>query len=311
MRQILAKNLNENQKAILSTLSFFHIYKLPLNAERIWQLLYCRQATLDEVKKELLNLSNKGIICENGGLYSLDHFDTWKYHANQLEIKERWEKVKKYYWLLSCLPFVEEISVINSVAMGNADAESDIDFFVITRPKRLYFVRTMVIVIFKLLGVYKTRTKINKRFCFGFYMTTDQLSIKNLLLSEQDPYMAFWLGTMIPIVGHNVYEKFIKENRWIYYYLPNFNLFKRLSLTKDFKPKPRLKFLLSALAYFPAIILESILRRIHIRHTFKLPENHWKTSSTIANKQMLKLHALDPRLDLRAKFEKIRRQIYG
>jgi hypothetical protein len=44
------------------------------------------------------------------------------------------------------------------------------------------------------------------------------------------------------------------------------------------------------------------LRKIHIRHTFRLPENHWKTSSTIANKDMLKLHALDPRKDLRDSF---------
>jgi hypothetical protein len=50
------------------------------------------------------------------------------------------------------------------------------------------------------------------------------------------------------------------------------------------------------------MILEPLLRRVHIRHTFKLPENHWKTSSTIADRKMLKLHALDPRKDLRNRF---------
>jgi predicted nucleotidyltransferase len=310
MPQISAKNLNETQKAILSTLSFFHIYKLPLPADRVWQLLYKRQATLDEVQRELTWLTDKGIACENGGLYSLVHFDAWKYHTDQLEIKERWNKVKKYYRLLSSLPFVEEVSVINSVAMGNADAESDIDFFVITKPRRLYFVRTMVIVLFRLLGVYKTRTQINKRFCFGFYMTSDKLSIRDLPLQGDDPYMAFWLGTMIPIRGAKVYERFIKENRWIYSYLPNFNPSQQLIAIKSFRPMSMLKVLISTICYIPAILLEPLLRGIHIRHTFKLPENHWKTSSTIANKQMLKLHALDPRLDLRQKFEKIRYNVY-
>jgi predicted nucleotidyltransferase len=312
MPQILVdpKSLNSTQKAILSTLSFFHIYKLPLSAEKIWQLLYKKQASFQEVKREIDVLTAKKIIARNDSMYSLVHFDSWQYHTNQMEIKARWKKIKRYHWILSSLPFVEEISVINSVAMGNADAESDIDFFVITKPKRLYFVRTVIIVLFKLLGVYKTRTKINKRFCFGFYMTSDNLSIRNLLLHGDDPYMAFWIGTMIPITGARVYERFIKENRWVYSYLPNFNPQDRYHALKSLRQTNPLKMLLTIVCYLPALVLEPFLRQVHVRHTFKLPENHWKTSSTIANRQMLKLHALDPRLDLRTKFEEIERNLY-
>ena len=297
------KNLTNLQKAILSTLSFFDIYKLPLSAQRIWELLYRFKASIKEVEGELHQLEHMYKLVRKDNLYALSDWDHEVYEYNQLEIKRRWDKIKKYYWLLSAIPFVESLAVINSVAMGNADHESDIDFFVITRLNRLYFVRTVIIVLFKLLGVYKTRDKINEQFCFGFYVTPKSLALKPLLLEGDDPYMTFWLGTLIPIVGRNRYEQFINQNRWLHAQLPNFSPALRIKNENHLKPNRLLKAVLSVLLSIPAVILEPLLRWYHIRHTFKLPENHWKTSSTIANANMLKLHALDPRKDLRTQWE--------
>ena len=57
MPQISASNnLSKTQKAILSTLSFFHIYRLPLSEERIWELLYQAQASRLEVAEGLLTI---------------------------------------------------------------------------------------------------------------------------------------------------------------------------------------------------------------------------------------------------------------
>ncbi len=301
MQQTLAntKNLSKTSQAILSTLSFFNIYKLPLSANRIWQLLYFKEATFEDVQKNLEELVRAGIIEHHHDLYAVTDWDQAAFDDKQQEIARRWNKIKKYYWLLSAIPYVENICVINSVAMGNADSESDIDFFVVTKPNRLYFVRTFIIILFKLLGVYKNRTKINEQFCFGFYVTSDNLSLKNLLLPGEDPYMVFWTGTIIPILGEQMYNKFIKENKWIFSALPNFRPEQRLLQIHQLEPSRKLKRFLEILLWVKAVWQEPILRWYHIRHTFKLPENHWATSSTIANKQMLKLHALDPRKDLR------------
>jgi predicted nucleotidyltransferase len=297
------KNLTKTQKAIISTLSFFHIYRLPLSARRVWELLYRQEATFDDVQRNLEQLHRMGLIDFHHGLYAIDDWDQDAYETNLLEIKHRWRKVQKYYWLLSAIPFIENLSVINSVAMGNADHESDIDFFVVAKPNRLYFVRTVIIVLFKLLGVYKTRDKVNEQFCFGFYISSSNVNIKPLLLEGEDPYMAFWTGTIIPIAGEKSYCHFIKENKWIYSNLPNFRPEQRLEKVRELKPSRKLKKFLTFVGFIPAIVLEPLLRRYHIRHTFKLQENHWATSSTIANKNMLKLHALDPRKDLRRSWE--------
>lgn len=310
MQKVLPKSYTKTKvtEGVISTLAFFDLYKLPLPLQRIWELLYRVQATLPQVEQELSQLVQLGVVIHKNGLYALNDWDEAKYLANQLEIDKRWAIINKYFWALSSVPFVEHIAVINSVAMGNADSESDIDFFVITKPNRLYFARTWIILLFKLMGVYKNRKVTNERFCFGFYITSDKLSIKELLLAGEDPYLIYWLGTITPITGQNIFERFIKENKWIYSWLPNYRTQFRLEVIKNLKPALFLQNFISLVMALPAAMTEPFLRWYHIRHTFKLPENHWATSSTIANKHMLKLHAIDPRKDLRNKYQNVLNQ---
>lgn len=289
-------------EGILATLAFFNLYKLPVSLQRLWELLYKSEAGIQEVAGELNRLIKLDLVVHKDGLYALEDWNQKTYSNNQGEISKRWNRIKKYYWLLSSIPFVEHISVINSMALGNADSESDIDFFIITKPNRLYFARTWVILLFRLLGVYKKKGRINEKFCFGFYVSSNALSIKDILIPDEDPYLNFWMGTMTPILGERMYEKFLKENRWIYSWFPNFKPVLRITKIKELRPSKKLQKALELVLVFPAMALEPALRRIHIRHTYNLPENSWKSSSTVANKNMLKLHALDPRKDLKKRF---------
>lgn len=79
-------------------------------------------------------------------------------------------------------------------------------------------------------------------------------------------------------------------------YFPNYNpdfRTQRLRASNSFLILT--KKIIEVILWIPAEILEPVLRSIHIKHTFSLPENHWKTSSTVANNDMLKLHAIDAR----------------
>jgi len=301
MQSISAKSVVKSKltEGLLATLAFFGIYRLPITARRAWELLYRVQATQEQVDLELSRLAQLGVIAARDGLFALQDWDSAAFRDGQLEIGKRWTRIRRYYWLLSAIPFVEHVSVINSVAMGNADSESDIDFLVVARPNRLYFARSVIIALFKMMGTYKNRTHVNMRFCFGFYVTSDAMAIRNLLLPGEDPYLVFWLGTIVPVYSLKYYESFMKANRWIYSWLPNFNTNNRLDEYRKLKPSRVLKKFLEVTSAVPAAVLEPVLRRIHIRHTFKLPENSWKSSSTVANRTMLKLHAIDPRKDLR------------
>ncbi len=103
MLQTLANppKFSKIQEAILQTLSFFHIYKLPLTSDRIWELLYKTKATPEEVEKNLTQLVRLGVLDHHHDLYGLEDWDQEAYDDNQLEIRRRWNKIKKYYGLLS------------------------------------------------------------------------------------------------------------------------------------------------------------------------------------------------------------------
>src|SRR5690606_32172666 len=135
------------------------------------------------------------LVVAKNGLYALEDWNDKDYANSQAAIAKRWNRIKKYYWLLSAVPFVRHMAVANSVAMGSADSESDIDFFVICKPNRLYFVRTWITLLFNMLDIYNNRRHINEQLCLGFFMAEDALSISHLALPQEDPYLVFWLGT--------------------------------------------------------------------------------------------------------------------
>ena len=293
-------------EAILSTLAFFSLYNLPLSNKRIFELLLGVKSTQTEVERMLAFLATEKIIVNAGNLFALKPWDASRYHVNQLELTAKWAKVDRYFSWLSALPFIRQVSVINSLALGTADADSDIDFFVVTKPGRLYFVRSVVIVLFRLLGGYKTREKIKDRFCFGFFVDADNLKFQSLMLQPQDPYFIFWLGSLRPVLGGKYYWQLVQDNQWLKQQFPNFNPMQRLaSARKPGLAFHALKLLLEVLLWLPTLIMEPLLRRIHINHTFKLAENNTVTSTTIANAKMLKLHGYDVRPDVAAKFQEV------
>jgi len=292
------------RQAIFHTLAFFGMYGLPLRKRRIYELLYKFKADESDVYKELEALASEGKLVKDGERFGLKQWDRNLLHTNREEIAKRWKKIDKYFWIFSLLPFTEYVAVINSLAIGNAGEESDIDFFVITKPDRLYFVRSIIIIIFRLLGIYKTRVNVKERFSFGYYITTNHLNLEKMTLDD-DPYLAFWFASHAPILGLHAYKEFVKANTWIYSYFPNYDLrFRERYFRKQPKPAQYMKKISEFLLWVPVQIFEPLIRYVHVRHTFNLPENHWETSSTIAEKDILKLHAIDNRKELRERFYK-------
>ncbi len=307
MLPILDTKLGQKQnleQAIVATLSFFSLYELPLSAKRIHELLLGTIATLPEIEQTLIKLAQTNKIIQSGSLFSTQPWHSQIYNANQLELTRKWALVDRYFNLLAVLPFVKNMSVINSLALGTADSDSDIDFFVITNVGKLYFVRSMIIVLFRMLGIYKTREKIKDRFCFGFFIDKQSMNLESLKLKPSDPYLVFWLANMRPVFGKRSYQTFMQENPWLRNYFPNFDFNQRLvSARTPGWPVRAIKLMLEILLWIPATLAEGFLGLIHINHTFKLAENRSLTSTTIARAHMLKLHGLDVRAEIAKRFE--------
>ena len=300
------KNKTPIQNAIISTLAFFSLLKIPIDRERLHGVLYKAWANKQSVNNQLSQLVSAGTISEHGGKIGMFDWNDSELAQSAQEARGKWQKIRRYFWVLSMIPYVEHVSVINSLALGNANLESDIDFFVVTKPNRLYVARSIIIVVFKLLGVYKNKVHIKDRFCFGFYVASDRADLNRVLVKPQDPLFAFWFASFVPILGREAYLNFVAQNKWIKNYFPNFKA--ENNLQTIIKPKrwvTAIKNVLEILLWIPSQALEPMVRRVHISHTFKLPENSWPTAKTVADNHMLKLHALDPREEFQKKFAEL------
>jgi predicted nucleotidyltransferase len=190
----------------LKTILYFSIFKYPLKLEDICSFSNSKNTT--EIENELETLISKKII------YKIDEFYLSEHDLDSIERRKRGnemaipalEKAKERAEFISKFPFVEAVGVSGSLSKGYYDNESDIDFFVICKPNRIWITRT-------LLMSYKKIFLLNSRkyFCINYFISTNNLEIE-----EQNRFTATEIKTLIPMQGQNVFEEFYKKNNWIF-----------------------------------------------------------------------------------------------
>ena len=128
------------------------------------------------------------------------------------------------------IPFLKAIFVCNSVGARQAEADSDIDFFIVTEPKRIWIARFFSNLILRLLGRRTYGQKNKNKICLSFYVDTNHLDLAPLRATEQDIHFAYWAQQMIPVYDpQNFYGQFLLDNSWIKKFVPNISLSSRAS----------------------------------------------------------------------------------
>ncbi len=124
-------------------------------------------------------------------------------------------------------PFIRLIALGNSVAMGTATELSDLDFFVVTAPGRLWTARFLLLLKAKWLGLTKRPGATSDQADFGFWVDETALDLAPIALRAaspsphsrsvvsriDDPYLSRWLATLIPLVDRGgVYQRLLAAN---------------------------------------------------------------------------------------------------
>lgn len=305
--------LNKVQEAILKTLSFFDIFDRPLTFGEIQLYLYETKANEKVLEKELKILIAKNKVGKLGDWYFLPGRLKFlqEYPERQKLTQQLITKAQKYLWRLNIIPFIEMVAVVNSVAFSTVHKNSDIDIFITTSKNRLYTARSFLILYLKLFGVYQKRGEENAgKISAGFYVDASRMNLEKIKLRRiNDIYLDFWLIALDPVYGQEAYRKFIRANKWILKKFPNFNLQLKVRIDNWYFPVSEkkniwTKFLEWFLGGIMGNLIEKLLAVYHIRHIWRLPENHLPTSTTIARKHILKLHARDRREEFARLFEK-------
>lgn len=203
--------------AILSTLSYFQVFEYPLTKGEIWKYLSikCNVSELDNVLDDLIQWK---VVFRFDEFYCLKNDMKYVYRRIQGNTlgQEKLKKAMVVSRFLGLFPFVDAVCVSGSLSKDFASKDSDLDFFIITAPNRLWTARNLMHFFRKLTFVVNAQ----RLFCMNYYISAAQLEIV-----PQDIYTAIELLSLKPGYTHKGWREMNEvNNEWVAEYLPNADL---------------------------------------------------------------------------------------
>ncbi len=220
-------HISSLQQAVLATLEYFNIFEYPLTLIEVHRFLYFPKAkavSLSQVQQSLETLEQEGVIVATNGFYHLPgnerHVGTrlWRYVLTERKMN----RLRRVVKLLQIIPSITMVAACNSLGFSNGRATSDIDVFIVSRPKLLWFTRIKAIVLTSLLGVRLSGEDKQNKICLSFYITSDATNLESLRKQPEDPYFVYWLASLVPVYGCQQYDSLMKANAWLFEILPNY-----------------------------------------------------------------------------------------
>lgn len=150
-------------------------------------------------------------------------------------------------------PFVEGVYISGSMSKGFISENGDVDFFIITKPGRLWLCRTLLI-LFKKVFLANNR----KLFCLNYFIDFDHLEIE-----EKNIFTATELITLLPICDSGINKQFNKENNWVRDFYPKTPF--RQTLLGKLKKNTLTKFLELLLSSLVGNWLEQISMKLTLK----------------------------------------------
>ena len=217
MKKLAFENfLTPLQEAILRTMLYYDIFKYPLNADEIHLYLGAKIADRASINAALLSLKDSGAIFQFENLFSVSaDSELIDRRKNGNVIAEKFLNVaRNKATLISRFPFVRGVMASGSLSKGYMDEKSDIDFFIVTVPGRLWVARTLLV-------LYKRIFLLNshKYFCVNYFVDETHLEIE-----EKNLFTATELATVLPLYGSKQYHDLHGANIWLKNFFPNFKL---------------------------------------------------------------------------------------
>ncbi len=203
----------EVKSAILSTLAYFDMFHYPLKEQEIY--FFLPQACLPETfHKALRELIRSRTLFVREGMYTLN--DDASPVKRRVRGNQRAARMlitaRKIGAFLYLFPFVRSVSISGSLSKHYADADSDIDLFIVTSANRLWIARTLLHLVKKLSFLFG----LQDWFCMNYFIDES-----NLLIPEQNLYTAIEVVTLIPVSGLGAFDQFKDANAWTQSLLPH------------------------------------------------------------------------------------------
>jgi len=201
--------------ALLKTFLYFDIFHYPLTRNEVFQFCSVPIDDEDQFNMDLEELTAEGYLFRLGDFYSIrnDKDLAQRRIKGNLLAKVRMKLAKRISRFIGQFPFVRGVMLSGSISKNYMEPQSDIDYFIVTAPGRLWIARTLL-VMFKRLFLFNS----HKYFCVNYFVDTQHNEIE-----EQNLFTATELATLIPTVGKEPYLSLMNNNSWYTKYYPQMN----------------------------------------------------------------------------------------
>lgn len=199
--------------SVLRTLQYFDVFQHPLLATEIQEFSDIPGIELSKVEHSLHRLMEIGIVGQCSGYFYLgsDIGKVKRRIEGNLRACKRMPTARFFSRLISLFPYTRAVLISGSFSKGVMHPDSDIDFFIITKPGRLWLNRT-------LLALFKKVFLLNshKNFCINYFIDEEHLTIP-----DKNRFTATEIATLMPMSNYHLHQKFLIANGWHKDYYPN------------------------------------------------------------------------------------------
>ena len=204
------KNLGlSSKKETLNILIYSDIFHYPLTKNEIYERGKISLRELEICLEELQQDKKIYLIGEFYSLHQENEIIENRIKRNDLA-KKIIPKARNMAKIIANFPFIRGVFLSGSISKNCMDENSDIDFFIITEPGRLWIAR-LVCIIFRRLLFFNY----SKYFCYNFLIDREHLTIK-----DQSIFTAIEIKTLVPLFGYDYYLELLEKNKWINDYFP-------------------------------------------------------------------------------------------
>lgn len=297
--------MTQLERSILQTVVYFDLFDYSLTITELYSYLWKppTDTTLTQVINVVLHMPQLGY--DSGCVYLKDRANLIATRQKRYILSD--QKIKKrrpYLWLLSLLPNVEAIFIVNSTSYHNARDNSDIDLLVISRTKHIWSTRFFTTALAKILRLRPHNTITKDTLCLSFYIDEQALDLSDIRLQPEDIHQAFWIIQWLPIYDpKNIASTILQYNTWVQDYIPK---------AEPLKTHPALNIRYTWLHHF----IKKIGQLLNVEHFWKtvqlwiMPDHLKKLSGSdaksvvVLSNTLLKFHTSDPRPQLMIEWEK-------
>lgn len=197
--------------AIVRAVVYADLFDHPLQVHEIHRYLVRRRASLAEVGRALDQELPAAL--ERTGRYV--HLRARRHIVATRERRIAasallWRDARRYGHAVARLPLVRGVLVSGALAMDNAEADSDIDLFVLAQPGRVWTCRLLAV------AVVRIAAGRGVRLCPNFVLSTDRLA-----LARRDLFTAHEIAQLVPLLRTPWSDAFFEANAWTRELLPN------------------------------------------------------------------------------------------